>query len=146
MRVTNVIVKDIFFNLKGGGKAADANTAVDEAIKDYPECRMFGAILPAYAFYLRHADNITFHNVQLRTHTDIEERHAIVADDVNFFRVTNSIIEPPKSSLAVFSFTGCKKIVLDKNYVTGSSYSFVNTKGMNKADLKMEGNYFEKTK
>jgi len=143
MRVENVIIKDIIFNLKGGGKVSDAEAVVHEAIRDYPESRMFGAILPSYGFYIRHADNITFDNVQLRTHTDTEERHAVVADDVNLLRIMNCIIEPPKSKLAVFKFNACTRTMLSNNTITVPCSALVATTNMKKEYLKMIENNFE---
>lgn len=143
MRVENVIIKDIIFNLKGGGRVADAETVVYEAIKDYPECRMFGAILPSYGFFIRHANNITFDNIQLRSHTDSEERYAIVADDVNLLRIMNSVIEPPKSKLAVFKFNASSRVMLLNNTIKNPCSSFVVLGSMKKEDIKMSGNTFE---
>ena len=53
---------------------------VPEQIDKYPEFSMFGE-LPAYGFYLRHIDNISFKNVKMTLeHSDY--RPAVVADDV----------------------------------------------------------------
>jgi len=53
---------------------------VPEQVKKYPEFSMFGE-LPAYGFYLRHIDNITFKNVRMKL-KDSDYRPAIVMDDV----------------------------------------------------------------
>ncbi len=53
---------------------------VPEQIKKYPEFTMFGE-LPAYGFYIRHAENITFKNVKMRL-KEADYRPAIVMDDV----------------------------------------------------------------
>ena len=53
---------------------------VPEAEKDYPEFTMFGE-LPAWAFYVRHVEGITFRNVKVRL-TDSDFRPAFVFDDV----------------------------------------------------------------
>jgi len=50
---------------------------------------MFGVMLPAYGFYLRHADNIVFDNVKL-TIEGSDERYAYFADDVTGLQVINS--------------------------------------------------------
>jgi hypothetical protein len=38
-----------------------------EKVALYPENRMFGTVLPAAGFYVRHAKNIQFNNVCLKT-------------------------------------------------------------------------------
>lgn len=76
---------DITYALKS--KQAIANRNVDslqnipEAINDYPEFSMFRE-LPAWGFYVRHADGITFKNVKL-SYTGQEFRTACIFDDVN---------------------------------------------------------------
>ena len=53
---------------------------VPECEKNYPESNAFGTVMPAYGFYLRHADGVRFENVRLRTDGP-EPRPAIVQDD-----------------------------------------------------------------
>ncbi|MDR1718668.1 MAG: polygalacturonase [Dysgonamonadaceae bacterium] len=89
LRVQNVVVRNADLHLKGGGKAADTQVVVPEAEASYPENRMFGVMLPAYGFYLRHADNIVFDNVKL-TIEGSDERYAYFADDVTGLQVINS--------------------------------------------------------
>lgn len=53
---------------------------VPEQEKGYPEYSMFGE-LPAWAFYVRHADDVTFRNVRLFL-LEKDFRPAFVLDDV----------------------------------------------------------------
>ena len=52
---------------------------VPERIDDYPEFSMFGE-LPAWGFYVRHVENITFRRVRLSLAAD-DFRPAFVFDD-----------------------------------------------------------------
>ncbi|MFT3902671.1 MAG: glycosyl hydrolase family 28 protein [Niabella sp.] len=52
-----------------------------EKIKEYPEFSMFGE-MPAWAFYVRHADNITMRNITLKLAAE-DFRPAFVFDDAN---------------------------------------------------------------
>lgn len=112
LRVENVEIRDVDFKLKGGGKVADAKAEVPEVEKAYPENRMFGVMLPAYGFYVRHADNIRFINMKLSTVGDKEERHAVVADDVDGLEITNSTLQSPDSELSVVRLKDCKNVTL----------------------------------
>lgn len=64
---------------------------VPEQIKKYPEFSMFGE-LPAYGFYLRHADNVTFKNVRLNL-ADEDFRPAFVKEDVDSCSLENVVPE-----------------------------------------------------
>lgn len=56
---------------------------VPEMEKNYPRGEMFGK-LPAYGFYIRHADNIVLRNVCLEPN-EYDQRPAVVVDDVKRF-------------------------------------------------------------
>jgi polygalacturonase len=115
LRVENVEIRDVELRLKAGGKVSDTMAEVPEAEGQYPENRMFGTILPAYGFYLRHADNISFNNIKLSAVGGLEERHAMVADDVANLKVENSVIQSPDGSKAVFLLKSCKRVELSRN-------------------------------
>ena len=82
MRPENVTLRNIRLVFKGGGPSDEIARPVPEAEKKYPENRMFGRqMLPAYGFYVRHADGVAFENVRLSYTGDTEARPAIFADD-----------------------------------------------------------------
>ena len=115
LRVENVEFRNIFFKLKGGGKASDMKLDVPEVETAYPENRMFGVMLPAYGFYLRHADNIRFKNIFLQTSGTSDERPVFVADDVTNLEIKNSILQPPTGDQPVIYLRSCKNIRLIEN-------------------------------
>jgi len=115
LKVANITFRNFDLRLKAGGKSADANLDVPEKEASYPENRMFGVMLPAYGFYLRHADNLLFDNIKLSYFGDLkEERHAIVADDVTNLTVANAVLQSPESPLPVFLFRDCRAIDLSQ--------------------------------
>jgi hypothetical protein len=65
---------------------------VPENAADYPSCAMFGN-LPAWGFYVRHAEGIQFENVTLVV-TSQDFRPALVLDDVKNFGLKSSRILP----------------------------------------------------
>lgn len=82
MRPENVTLRNIALTLKGGGPADEIARPVPEAEKAYPQNRMFDLqMLPAYGFYVRHADHVVFENVSLSYTGKDEGRPAIYADD-----------------------------------------------------------------
>lgn len=78
--IEDVKLSNIFIEYKGGGTREDAALEVPEKETNYPEPSMFGRI-PAYGFYVRHARNIEFSNVEV-SYKNSEARPAYVLDDV----------------------------------------------------------------
>lgn len=67
-RPRDITLRNVFLVVPGGGTEGDAAVKIPEKDGAYPESFMFGRKpLPAYGFYVRHADNITFENVEITT-------------------------------------------------------------------------------
>ncbi len=85
-RVEDVTLENITINYAGGAKKEVADFGIDslekvpERIPNYPEFSMFGE-LPAWGFYIRHADGIKIKNMVL-TCKGTDYRPAFIADDV----------------------------------------------------------------
>jgi hypothetical protein len=85
--VRDVVLDDVEIIYGGGGRkerayvALDSLASVPEREKDYPEFSMFGE-LPAWGFYVRHAEGVVLRNVRLRL-KEADFRPAIVCDDVD---------------------------------------------------------------
>ena len=83
--VEDVWLTDITIHHKGGVTQADL-PKIDEALKDekereYPEATMWGN-LPAKGFYVRHAHNVSFQNVEVTT-DEPDARPAFVRVDTD---------------------------------------------------------------
>ena len=139
LRVENVTLRNIELKLKGGGKASDTSLDVQEAEKAYPENRMFGVMLPAYGFYLRHADNIRFDNVHLSFFGAPEERHVFVADDVTDLEIKNSILQPPVGNKSVIYLNSCNNIRLINNAIGYNTSKY--TDGQNTSAITIKENF-----
>ena len=68
--VENITISDITLHQQGGVTEAElpgiAESIKNEKEKDYPEATMWGR-LPAKGFFVRHARNVQFSNIQIRT-------------------------------------------------------------------------------
>ena len=95
LRPQDVTLRNLDLAVKGGGRAAHAAAQVPEVEKCYPENRMFKMPLPAYGFYVRHADGVCFENVKLRWAGGDEEREAVVQDDCTGVTFTKCDFQPP---------------------------------------------------
>lgn len=96
--VQNVILENIDISFPGRASKAmgyiplNDLDRVPEKIDDYPEFSMFGE-LPAWGFYVRHAEGVTFKNVTINArNTDF--RPAYVFDRVQNISITDSDVVP----------------------------------------------------
>jgi len=83
LRPQGVTIRNVNLTLPGGGTAVDAATPVPEVENGYPDAHMFhGLPLPAYGFYIRHADGVRLENVVLKTLSP-DARPAVGVDDAD---------------------------------------------------------------
>ena len=93
-QIEDVRLSNIRIHYNGGGTRSDAERAIPENEKNYPEPSMFG-VTPAYGFFVRHVRGITFNNVDVSFEKD-DSRPAFFLDDVksvSFFG-TNAQLSP----------------------------------------------------
>lgn len=72
---------------------------VPEYIKDYPEPQRFG-VMPSYGFFIRHAKNIEFNNVEVSFMGD-ETRPPVIAEDVKGLSFKNFKAQTPANMPAI---------------------------------------------
>ena len=104
----NIYMGNIQIVNKSTGTAEDAAIVVPEKDGGYPTSGMFGDVLPASAFFVRHVKNITFNNVSLILEND-NVRPAFVLDDVQ----GASIIYPKVqafSKIKLVTQTDCQNV------------------------------------
>lgn len=95
LRPGNVTIRNVDLVLKGGGTFSQSSLPLPECESGYPTTQMFGYhIMPAYAFYLRHADGVKFENVRIR-YEESEERDPVLQDDCTGVSFDNCTFQPP---------------------------------------------------
>ncbi len=85
--VENVTLSNIKIHFVGGGARELSEAIVPENEKKYPESTMFG-VLPAYAFFSRHVNGLTFRDVTL-SYEQPEQRPVLIVDDVQNLKIDN---------------------------------------------------------
>jgi hypothetical protein len=92
--IEDVTLDNILIDFDGGGTAAQADRAIPELERDYPEPTSFG-VTPSWGLYARHARNLVVHHVILRT-TAADARTAIQLEDLDgaAFEHVDSIPSP----------------------------------------------------
>ena len=63
---------------------------VGENDKGYPTAGMFGDVLPASGFFVRHVNNISFNNIQIHLKGD-NHRPAFIFNDVRRGELNNPV-------------------------------------------------------
>lgn len=121
-RVEDVTLENVTINYSGNGKKEnafinkDTLDRVPERIRNYPEFSMFGE-LPAWGFYIRHADGIKIKNMLL-TNNGTDYRAAFVADDINGLELKNLKI-PKVTSQPVIILNKVSKLNVDRVQIPG---------------------------
>jgi hypothetical protein len=89
-RVEDVVFRNIALTMSGGGTGEDAARVVPEVANAYPDAFSFGHSVPAFGFFIRHAEGVTFDNVKV-TPAAIEARPEFkLGEDVSDIAVPNA--------------------------------------------------------
>ena len=108
--VENISISNVNMEVRGAGTVNDTSLNINEAKTDYPENRMFGVILPAYGFYIRHALNVSFKNVKMTTRqTDI--RPTFVFDNVQKYSIDTCIANGNVPSIKLSASTALTMLI-----------------------------------
>jgi polygalacturonase len=101
--IEDIKISDVYLQHRGGGNKEMAAFEPPEFEPKYPDPHMFGSELPAHGFFIRHAKNLEFTNVEVACEAP-DVRTAFIVTDVqgaDFFRIKT----PPGSAGGVFSLT-----------------------------------------
>ncbi|HBL73810.1 MAG: hypothetical protein A2W90_17125 [Bacteroidetes bacterium GWF2_42_66] len=136
--VENIHLSNIYFQSEGGGLKEDVYWEVPEKEKDYPEGTMFG-VLPAYGFYIRHAQNISVDGGELSPKNP-DLRPALYFDDVIDGKIANLTLSGDESSEAAVCLNQSKNIVIQGCTLRGTLPCFVRVNGAESRSVSLSGN------
>ena len=85
--IENITLSNIKISFIGGDPEQLLLQNVPEYEEDYPESTMFGT-LPAYGFFCRHVDGLTFRDIDI-TYDEPDYRPALICDDVHNLKLFN---------------------------------------------------------
>jgi hypothetical protein len=120
--VKDVTLENITILFGGGGNPKNAHVKLNELDKvperegNYPEFSMFGE-LPAWGFYVRHAEGVVFKNIQLKL-KDRDFRPVFVFDDVKNLTLYNISAPAPEKGPG-FVFNNVHKATMKKMVIGG---------------------------
>lgn len=122
--VQNVLLEDVKVTYGGGADPEHAQVPLDQLDRipqnerNYPEFSMWGE-LPAWAFYFRHAQGVTFRDVEF----DLEApdfRPAVVADDAADLRFEGVTIGAGGGEPVLFFKDSPRPVLTDVRYPDGT--------------------------
>jgi len=136
--ITNISISNIKINFDGRGTLAEANEEKPELVNEYPESTQLGN-LPAYGFFVRHVDGITFRDVELNYNKE-DLRPALLFDDVQNVKLLNFDAEIAKDTKAQIVLQKSSSVFV-KECSPRSSNVFISIK-KNTKDINITGNNF----
>jgi hypothetical protein len=122
--VKNVLLEDIEISFGGGADKqinyfpVDSFLHITEAVRDYPEFSMFGEV-PAWGFFVRHVEGITFRNVKLLNWKD-DYRTAMLCDDVGQLSI-NTLQVSHKATMPVLLFHDTRELSMKNLTLPGNN-------------------------
>lgn len=100
LRPTDITISDCRIRTVAEGPADWVHREIPEVIDQYPESWMMGR-LPAYGFYVRHADRVRLRNLEVIADKP-DARPAVVCDDVNDVILAGLELSAPSGGAPVF--------------------------------------------
>jgi polygalacturonase len=138
--IKNISISNVKINFVGGGTLAEGLAEKPELINEYPECVRLGT-LPAYGFFVRHVDGLTFRDVDL-SYNKNEHRPALVFNDVKNLKVYNFDAELANDALGQLVLQNTQDVFINGCSPT-SSHLFLRLE-QNCQNINVTGNNFSK--
>ncbi len=140
--VKNITLNNIRLIFEGGGTKEFVNREIPEIPEKYPEYKMFG-MLPAYGFYCRHAENLTFRDVEVG-YTKEDARPAMVCEDIaglDLFHFKAMIGNEP-----VLRFRDVRNSMIQSCQAPRGTEIFLSAEGMKSGKISLIGNDLSEAK
>lgn len=138
--VKNITLSNISIEFTGGGTSEDASKEIPELVDHYPESTKWGA-LPSYAFFVRHAENISFDNIHV-SYREKEQRPAFVFSDVNDLTLSEIRAEVDLSADAVIKLNDVKNVFISGSKPITKTRRFLMVNGKRSGNISLIGNDF----
>ncbi len=138
--VKDITLKNIRILATGAGTLKDTNNVIPELVDSYPESTMWGK-LPAYGFFIRHADAVSLLHISLHC-TGSEKRPAIVCDDVENSDLSDVTAACDPAANSLFEFRDVRNMLVRNSRSLSNISRFLSIEGSNNAVIRLTGNDF----
>jgi len=138
LRPTDVTVSNCRLRTVAAGPADWAHRDIPEVIDQYPESWMMGR-LPAYGFYMRHADRVRLRNVEIITDKP-DGRPAIVCDDVNDLILGGLELSKPEGDAPLLDLRNTRRAFINGMRSPEGNTTFAQVSGASSSGIALLGN------
>lgn len=138
LRPHDITISDCRFRTVEQGEAAWAQATIPEVANKYPEARMMGR-LPAYGFYVRHADRVRLRNLELIADKP-DGRPAVVSDDVEDLVLDGLIASTPSGGAPLFDLRATRRAFLSGMFPPAGVETFLRVSGSESREIALAGN------
>jgi polygalacturonase len=142
LRPTDITVSNCRLRTVAQGPADWAHRTIPEVADQYPESWMMGR-LPAFGFYVRHADRVRLRNIDCITDKP-DARPAIVCDDVDDIILAGLELSAPTGSAPLFDLRDTRRAFLTGMRAPAASQVFAAVSGAASSGITLLGNSLTK--
>lgn len=139
LRPSDITVSHCRIRTVEGGRVEWARREIPECAGDYPEARMMGR-LPAFGFYIRHADRVRLRDVECLTDAS-DERPAIVCDDVEDVVLSELLLAPPRGDAPLVDLSDARRVLLTAIRPSPGSTLLAEVRGNRSSNITLAGNH-----
>ncbi len=140
--VKNISLSNISIKFAGGGTKEDTKKEIPELEDHYPESTKWGT-LPAYGFFVRHAENIQFDNVEV-TFEGKDLRPALVFEDVSEAYINGLKAASDFDAEAILKFTNSQNITVSNFKSFSRAKTFLSLNGDKTKEITLLNNNLRK--
>lgn len=134
-RPTDITVSNCRFRTAEAGSSDWAHREIPEEADKYPESWMMGH-LPAYAFYVRHADRVRLRNVEYIADKP-DSRPAVVCDDAEDLILSGLEVSSPQSESPVIDLRNTRRVFITGMRAPDNSQLFTQASGAMSSDIRL---------
>jgi polygalacturonase len=138
LRPSDITVSNSHFRTLEQGQKDWVHRDIPEVADKYPEAWMMGR-LPAYGFYVRHADRVRLRNVAFATDKP-DARPAIVCDDVNDVTLDGLELAAPVEGAPLIDLRNTSRASLTGMRSPAGVRVFAEISGANSSEITLHGN------
>lgn len=125
--VENIVLRNISLLFEGGGKRENSYREIPEHEEGYPSGRTFGRI-PAFGFFIRHANNVTLENIHLRFIKD-DDRPPLVCKNVVGLEIKDLKAQATNQTPELIRLINAKDVIIAESLPLTPVSVFVSVEG-----------------
>lgn len=142
LRPHDITISNCRLRTNEAGQPGWAERAIPEVADKYPESWMMGH-LPAYGFYVRHADRVRLRNIECIPDKP-DARPAIVCDDVEDVILAGLELAAPTSDEPLIDLRNTRRAYVTGMRAPAGVKVFAAVSGENSASIALQGNLLER--